>query len=66
MVRAVFKIFLMMLLVGAAQNAFAEKRVALVLGNGAYQKANPKNDAEDMAAALKALGMGCKATAQRE
>src|SRR5271165_6839469 len=40
--------------------AAAEKRVALVIGNGAYQKApeltNPKNDAEDMAAALNALG----------
>ncbi len=36
------------------------KRVALVIGNGAYvyaaPLANPKNDAEDMASALKALG----------
>src|SRR5215475_2995262 len=41
-------------------DAHAEKRVALVIGNGAYQQApelpNPRNDAEDMAAALKALG----------
>ncbi|MDB5597975.1 MAG: hypothetical protein JWN71_19 [Xanthobacteraceae bacterium] len=40
--------------------ALAEKRVALVVGNGAYQNAprlpNPKNDAEDVAAALKRSG----------
>ena len=40
--------------------AFAEKRVALVIGNGEYVHANallnPKNDATDMAAALKAAG----------
>jgi uncharacterized caspase-like protein len=39
---------------------YAEKRVALVIGNGAYQSTpalpNPKNDASDMAAALRALG----------
>ena len=44
----------------AAQAASAEKRVALVIGSGAYVNAptlaNPKNDAEDMAAALKRLG----------
>jgi formylglycine-generating enzyme required for sulfatase activity len=44
----------------AGHTAFAAKRVALVIGNGAYANApeltNPKNDAEDMAAALKALG----------
>jgi formylglycine-generating enzyme required for sulfatase activity len=38
----------------------AGKRVALVIGNSAYvhtpKLANPRNDAEDMAAALKALG----------
>src|SRR5215468_10037519 len=43
-----------------ATPALAEKRVALVIGNGAYQHApalaNPKNDAEGMAAALKRLG----------
>ncbi len=41
-------------------NTLTEKRVALVIGNGAYTKAkplpNPANDAADMAAALKALG----------
>ena len=40
--------------------AFAEKRVALVIGNGAYRNApslpNPHNDAEDVAAALKRTG----------
>ena len=47
------------LLFGASL-AQAEKRVALVIGNSAYQQvttlANPTNDADDMAAALKALG----------
>ncbi len=41
--------------------AVAQKRVALVIGNSAYQHAptlaNPKNDATDMAAALKRLGI---------
>jgi uncharacterized caspase-like protein len=40
--------------------ALAEKRVALVIGNSAYQHApelkNPRNDAEDMASALGRLG----------
>jgi uncharacterized caspase-like protein len=40
--------------------ALAEKRVALVIGNSAYQFApqlkNPRNDAEDMASALSRLG----------
>jgi formylglycine-generating enzyme required for sulfatase activity len=40
--------------------ASAEKRVALVIGNGAYANAtqlpNPRNDAEDVAAALKRAG----------
>lgn len=40
--------------------AQADKRVALVIGNSAYQSVvalpNPANDAADMAAALKALG----------
>ena len=40
--------------------AWAEKRVALVVGNGAYQHAatlaNPVNDSRDMAAALSSLG----------
>lgn len=40
--------------------AAQEKRVALVIGNSAYenttQLSNPKNDAEDMSIALKAIG----------
>lgn len=40
----------------------AEKRVALVIGNAAYEAAaplaNPANDAQDMAASLTALGFG--------
>jgi hypothetical protein len=40
--------------------AGVERRIALVIGNGAYQYAprltNPVNDARDMAAALKELG----------
>src|SRR5262249_29945171 len=40
--------------------AHAQKRVALVIGNSAYQHTprleNPKNDATDMAAVLKQLG----------
>src|SRR5258708_23032479 len=38
----------------------AERRVALVIGNGAYQNTialpNPVNDADDMAVALRAVG----------
>jgi uncharacterized caspase-like protein len=44
----------------ALGGAKAERRVALVLGNGAYEAAtslaNPVNDAADMAAALRAIG----------
>jgi len=48
-------------LVGAfADTAFAEKRVALVIGNSQYQHTtaltNPKNDAADVAAALTRIG----------
>src|SRR5258708_269188 len=43
-----------------SQPAFAEKRVALVMGNSAYQSvnplANPKNDSEAMSAVLKSAG----------
>ncbi|PDT78294.1 caspase family protein [Bradyrhizobium sp. C9] len=48
------------LLMIACQPAFAEKRVALVLGNSAYRNtaplANPVNDASVMAATLKTAG----------
>ena len=47
--------------VALAQPAAAQKRVALVIGNAAYMHAgrlaNPANDASDMAAALKGLGI---------
>jgi uncharacterized caspase-like protein len=43
-----------------AGSAFAEKRIALVIGNGAYQNAtalpNPPNDARDVSAALTRTG----------
>jgi uncharacterized caspase-like protein len=48
------------LVVAAAMPAFAETRVALVIGNGAYQDVprlpNPANDANDVAAALRRSG----------
>jgi caspase domain-containing protein len=51
---------IILLLLPAAAFAQAEKRVALVIGNSAYQHtpklANPTNDAADMAAALKKHG----------
>ena len=61
MLRAAARILVSLwLLAFAGQAAFAEKRVALVIGNGNYTYAgtlaNPVNDASDMAAALKAVG----------
>ena len=61
MVRAAARIVVSLwLLAFAGHAALASKRVALVIGNGAYANAptltNPKNDAEDMAGALKGLG----------
>lgn len=56
--RPFFAAFLLLLF--SAVPAAAEKRVALVVGNGAYAHAprlpNPKNDAEDVTAALKRVG----------
>lgn len=53
-------IALLLLLVLPASFAHAGKRVALVIGNSAYQYTpkldNPKNDASDIAAALKRYG----------
>jgi formylglycine-generating enzyme required for sulfatase activity len=44
----------------AASQAHAEKRVALVIGNAAYKNAatllNPRNDAQDVSAALRRIG----------
>ncbi|MER9254255.1 caspase family protein [Mesorhizobium sp. M0598] len=49
-----------LLLVSLSAQAWAERRVALVIGNSAYRYAvplsNPKNDAVDMTAKLQALG----------
>lgn len=47
--------------IGDSVDAFAERRVALVMGNSTYKAtsltlANPRNDAGDIAAALKGLG----------
>ena len=57
MVRVAVVLLLLALL---PSTALADKRVALVIGNSAYKHAgelaNPKNDAADMAAALKKLG----------
>ena len=48
------------LIVLTAFEAHADKRVALVIGNGAYRSAptlaNPTNDAADVAASLKRSG----------
>src|SRR5712672_2068045 len=45
---------------GSGAPALADKRVALVIGNGAYRNAahlpNPRNDAQDVAAALTRTG----------
>ena len=57
MVRAAMALVLLLLV---PSGALAQKRVALVIGNSAYQHTpkliNPKNDATDMAAALKKHG----------
>jgi uncharacterized caspase-like protein len=54
------KILIPLLLILWVPAHASDKRVALVIGNGAYINAgtlaNPKNDAADMAAALKAVG----------
>jgi uncharacterized caspase-like protein len=53
--------------VGASVDAWAERRVALVVGNANYKfgnisLANPRNDAEDVSAVLKTLGFEVKTT----
>ena len=60
MVRTIVRVFLTVwVLAAAGQAAFAEKRVALVIGNSNYEiagtLANPKNDADDVADSLKRL-----------
>lgn len=61
MIRTFIAIFLCLVLgVGASVTALAEKRVALVIGNSAYEHVaalpNPRNDAEQIASMLKSLG----------
>ena len=52
---------LIVAMLGGALDADAQKRVALVIGNSAYKDAselaNPKNDAADIAVALKEKGL---------
>ena len=54
-------LFAILALAAGMNPALADKRVALVIGNSAYKHAselaNPRNDAADMAAALKRLGV---------
>jgi hypothetical protein len=57
--RTAYSVIVACLLLLTAAQAHAERRVALVIGNGAYPSAplkNPVNDAKDMAAALQRLG----------
>jgi len=57
--RITTSLFALVLALLVAQSAWAERRVALVIGNGAYKDAplkNPVNDAKDMAGALRKLG----------
>jgi Caspase domain len=59
--RAIFSIpVLILTLLAWMPSSCAEKRVALVIGNSTYQHVpallNPANDAQDIAAALKAVG----------
>jgi len=60
--RSVYLFFIVMILAVLSQVSpgFADKRVALVIGNGAYKHTpaliNPPNDAADIAEALKAIG----------
>ena len=55
-----FGLIAVALIIAAAVPAWAESRVALVIGEGGYRSvpelANPPNDARDVADALKALG----------
>jgi hypothetical protein len=57
---ALFAFFAAVFLSVFAAPAFADYRVALVIGNGAYTRVphppNPVHDAEDVAAALKRSG----------
>ena len=53
-------VFIALAIIVTSQPSFAEKRIALVIGNGAYPKfgvlKNPPNDAKLMARTLRSLG----------
>jgi uncharacterized caspase-like protein len=58
---AAARIWVALLLIACSGNAWAERRIALVVGNSSYKAANlslsnPKNDAQDVSAALNGLG----------
>ncbi len=58
-IRIFFVLFLLILINPSSVTAATERRIALVIGNGAYSSGplkNPVNDATDMAAALKRAG----------
>ena len=59
-------VFLSVLLVGIVDEALAEKRVALIIGNSAYKNIsaldNPKNDAALMARTLEGVGFDVTVT----
>jgi hypothetical protein len=58
--RLILFVFALMLIFAAADQAFAAKKVALIIGNAAYKKVstlpNPKNDAEAVSTMLKSAG----------
>ncbi len=58
--RLIWPCLALVLLAVPGRVAAAERRIALIIGNGAYTAAgalaNPANDADDMAAALKQIG----------
>src|SRR5215831_11793166 len=57
---SVLMLFLVAVLLGLSVRAHAQTRVALVIGNSAYQKVvnlpNPAHDAQDVSDALRRLG----------
>jgi uncharacterized caspase-like protein len=57
--KALFVVCICQLVAALANSAFAEQRIALVIGNSAYLHAgvlkNPGNDASDVATALRTL-----------
>jgi Caspase domain len=58
---AAARFWVALFLIACSGNAWAERRIALVVGNSSYKVANlslanPKNDAQDVSAALNGLG----------